>query len=277
MHLSQCSSSSSKRDHSNISSPKCQDSLHELPAIPKLLGEVILDVFTHHSLRQPPNASTSAQGASHAYQDERLMELGRNVLSASATQVLFAMKPFLSAEDIAVSHSITSPNPKLANTLEQVRRDEMLSTANVETLIRKYQLREKLRCHPDAISSLHTPEVFHRRPTLILFLKSLYPLYRKRAVCLTPTSVLSMRKEDSRKYVNGCAAYWRWAYLEKLRPAKLRLPARAIRRLRKGLRSLNPLSSHQDYFHAHGFYRPQHPQIPRPLLRRVLVQVPQIP
>ena len=49
-------------------------------------------------------------------------------------------------------------------TLVQIKRDEILSNANVEMLIRKYRLREKLRCHPDAVSSLHAPEVFYPYP-----------------------------------------------------------------------------------------------------------------
>ena len=104
----QCSASTSlKRACASLDPAESQGSLQELPDIPRLDGEIILDVFTHHSLRKTPNASTSAQGASHAYEDERLIELGRHVLSAAAAQVLFAVKPFLSAEDMVVSQTVS--------------------------------------------------------------------------------------------------------------------------------------------------------------------------
>jgi dsRNA-specific ribonuclease len=65
-----------------------------LPALPKISGDIILDVFTHKSLRH---------GTQETYGDsDRLADLGEKILEMTATSALFNQDPVLSAADISV-------------------------------------------------------------------------------------------------------------------------------------------------------------------------------
>ncbi|KAH9942924.1 ribonuclease III domain-containing protein [Amylocystis lapponica] len=103
----------------------------------QLRGEIILEVFTHKSLRFPgaPINEDSDYG-----DNERLAILGQKVLETAITFTFFSKRPMISAEAITQ------------------RRDEMLSDANVESWIVGYKLREKVRCSPDAVASLTNSE-----------------------------------------------------------------------------------------------------------------------
>ena len=63
--------------------------------LPKLTGEIMLEVYTHKSVK---TASSSVR----EYDSERLALLGKSILDMAVTHVLFAQRPFQSAEDIAV-------------------------------------------------------------------------------------------------------------------------------------------------------------------------------
>jgi dsRNA-specific ribonuclease len=70
-------------------------SVHDArPIIPKLRGDVILQVFTHRSLR--------------GY-DERLPELGSTVLDAIVTHILFSKVPPLRVSEIQVVYGYLEP------------------------------------------------------------------------------------------------------------------------------------------------------------------------
>ena len=73
-----------------------------LPALPKLTGEIILEVFTHRSLRFPgaPIDEDSEHG-----DNERLAVLGEKVLEAAITDTLFRKRPMLKGSDIEVRES----------------------------------------------------------------------------------------------------------------------------------------------------------------------------
>ena len=70
-----------------------------LPSLPKLIGEIILEVFTHRSLRFPgaPINEDSEYG-----DNERLAILGEKVLETAVTDTLFRKKPLLKGSDIEV-------------------------------------------------------------------------------------------------------------------------------------------------------------------------------
>ena len=70
------------------------------PDLPKLSSKIILDVFTHASLRLACHAT---------YQDnERLSVLGYHILEMITTQLLFCRKPKLRKETIEVSQGNSS-------------------------------------------------------------------------------------------------------------------------------------------------------------------------
>ena len=74
-----------------------------LPPIPKLNGEVLLDVFTHRSLRfeGAPTDETSEYG-----DNMRLATLGEAILRATVMDTLFKKRPMLQSKELDVcSHS----------------------------------------------------------------------------------------------------------------------------------------------------------------------------
>lgn len=84
----------------------------EKPFIPRLNGiEMILQVFTHKSLRRPavdPNADL--------YDNERLSALGEKVVESAVTYCLFAKRPILTVEEMTASqlyYTFGPPQKKL--------------------------------------------------------------------------------------------------------------------------------------------------------------------
>lgn len=73
--------------------------MSSLAQIPKLNGEILLDVFTHKSLRFPgaPLDDSSEYG-----DNIRLAILGEAILQATVTDALFKKRPMLKAEEIEV-------------------------------------------------------------------------------------------------------------------------------------------------------------------------------
>jgi hypothetical protein len=136
--------STSVNDHSSLkrsySAPGVQ-----LPELPKITGDIILEVFTHSSL----------QGS-----NERLVELGRTVSEAVVTHLLFHRRPFLGASTITVSvASLGVPLDRPQSALEQVQRKDILSVQNVDGWAKAYSLRGKVRWDYAVVPSLDSPEV----------------------------------------------------------------------------------------------------------------------
>ncbi|GBE77744.1 hypothetical protein BKA93DRAFT_757759 [Sparassis latifolia] len=107
---------------------------HLTPA-PKLRGDIILEVFTHQSLRFPGAPSNEEYG-----DNVRLSLLGDKILETAVTFTLFSKRPMLTSDDIVR------------------RRDEILSLENIQNWIVGYGFREKVRCTPDALATLDTPK-----------------------------------------------------------------------------------------------------------------------
>ncbi|KZT02407.1 ribonuclease III [Laetiporus sulphureus 93-53] len=107
------------------------------PPAPKLRGDIILEVFTHKSLRFPgaPTNEESEYG-----DNERLSVLGEKVLETAVTFTLFNKKPMIKAQEI------------------ESQRMEVLSDANYNNWVINYKLREKVRCSPDAVATLTNPK-----------------------------------------------------------------------------------------------------------------------
>jgi len=72
-----------------------------VPPLPPLHSDLILQVFTHKSLRRP-KVSPADYG-----DNERLSDLGKAALDVAITHALFRKRPYLEVVDISVSGFIT--------------------------------------------------------------------------------------------------------------------------------------------------------------------------
>jgi len=107
----------------------------QLPPLPKLTSELILQVYTHISLRR-----RSDDGPEEYGDNERLVELGKAVLDALITYVLFNKRPMLTVAEL------------------RYQRNRVLSDENVENWVTTYGMRQRLRCHPDVFAALSTSQ-----------------------------------------------------------------------------------------------------------------------
>ncbi|OBZ79351.1 Ribonuclease 3 [Grifola frondosa] len=113
-----------------------------LPRIPQLSGDIILEVFTHKSLRFPgaPTNEDTDYGDS-----DRLSVIGETMLDGAVKIALFKMRPMLKAHEMKPS--------------AQSKRDDILSADNVASWVNGYKLKEKVRCgSQEAFNSLSDPE-----------------------------------------------------------------------------------------------------------------------
>ncbi|KAH0590930.1 hypothetical protein H2248_001043 [Termitomyces sp. 'cryptogamus'] len=107
------------------------------PPLPKVSSDLVLQVFTHISLRR-------AGGSAEDYGDnERLIHLGRLVLDAAVTNILFNKRPILTTQEIISE------------------REAALSDNLLNKWVVMYRLRQKLRCHPDFLPFLEDPKETH--------------------------------------------------------------------------------------------------------------------
>ena len=70
---------------------------NSLPELPRIKGELILQVFTHHTLRRGPDSEDNA----------RLCALGSSVLDASVAIALFQMRPMEDVESMNVCANLS--------------------------------------------------------------------------------------------------------------------------------------------------------------------------
>jgi len=111
--------------------------MSELPPLPKIEGDVdlMLDVYTHSSLRFGGAPMNEDYGDT-----ERLAELGAKVLELTVTNQLYSQRPLLTGKDI------------------QEKRIELVSNENLESWLKLYGLKEKLRVAPTEVHLLDNPE-----------------------------------------------------------------------------------------------------------------------
>ncbi|KAG6885409.1 hypothetical protein C0993_002142 [Termitomyces sp. T159_Od127] len=119
------------------------------PPLPKVSSDIVLQVFTHISLRRT--------GGSAEDDNERLIHLGRLVLDAAVTNILFNQRPMRTTQEIIVSlKNVSFLLADLHDT--QSEREAALSDVHLDKWVTMYNLRQKLRCHPDVFSSLSDPK-----------------------------------------------------------------------------------------------------------------------
>ncbi|KAF4623521.1 hypothetical protein D9613_002139 [Agrocybe pediades] len=120
-----------KRTHS-IGNEKRDFDASRVPELPRLNDDLLLQVFTHKSLRRP-GASPADYG-----DNEGLGELGRTAFDLGLTGTLFRRRPILHVSEI------------------RKYRDHLLSTNMIDDWVSHYGLRYRVRCHPKLLNSLKT-------------------------------------------------------------------------------------------------------------------------
>jgi len=114
--------------------PRSNEFQKTLPPLPKITGDIILQVFTHKSLQRSHGGTLDDNS-----DNEKLAILGKTVLDAVLTHSLFSQKPPLKAAEI------------------RNWKEDILSDDNFEDWVTGYHLRNKVRCHPQVFASLCTP------------------------------------------------------------------------------------------------------------------------
>ncbi|EIW86880.1 hypothetical protein CONPUDRAFT_86818 [Coniophora puteana RWD-64-598 SS2] len=130
---SSTSSNPLKRDRSpDDNGFRHDDSTSEVPDLPRLSGDVLLETFTHKSLRVACNAR---------YRDnERLTMLGRDVLDMITTQLLYFRSPRLKVDQIMMHKAM------------------LLTDDTIDIWAKLYRLRNELRCDPSFVHTLESRE-----------------------------------------------------------------------------------------------------------------------
>ncbi|KAK0205676.1 hypothetical protein IW262DRAFT_1444006 [Armillaria fumosa] len=106
----------------------------EQVALPTLEPDTYLRVYTHKSLRR-------ACASPDEYEDnERLSVVGEKALDAAVMTALFYERPLLGLSEM------------------EARKRDLTSWMNIDSWVRRYQMREKVRCHPELYETLHSPE-----------------------------------------------------------------------------------------------------------------------
>ncbi|CAA7265885.1 unnamed protein product [Cyclocybe aegerita] len=107
-----------------------------LPPLPRIDGDIdlMLAVYTHKSLNM-------ASHANHTWGDtDRLAELGAKVVDLVVTFHFFAQQPLISTDEI------------------RVQRETATSDVQIDTWLRQYGLKEKLRVAPTDVEILNDPK-----------------------------------------------------------------------------------------------------------------------
>ncbi|THH14357.1 hypothetical protein EW146_g5967 [Bondarzewia mesenterica] len=106
-----------------------------LPPLPSLDGDLMLDVYTHKSIRY------SGAPMNDEYGDiERVNAIGKRVLAVGVATALFEKKPMFTAAEL------------------EAHIDKTLSDSNIDAWVTAYQLREKVRAAPDHRKTLTEPK-----------------------------------------------------------------------------------------------------------------------
>ena len=129
-----------------------------LPSLPKIEGDsvdLVLDVYTHHSLRPgPPQLLNQEYGDTH-----RLAELGAKLLELAVTFHYYSKRPMLSASELTVGFYEYRGCPNTQRFTSQDKCSSTLSDSNIAFWLDSYGLRRKLRYAPSEKENINTPQV----------------------------------------------------------------------------------------------------------------------
>lgn len=118
-----------------------------LPGLPEITGDIIMETFTHRSLRFDSVNPDSEEDCLHQ-DNQRLIELGDKALQLSVTNFLFHKKPFCKSLNIPVCISLKLSMLRsliISSLAQKVERDKVLCTQNIRRWVDGYKLRPRLR------------------------------------------------------------------------------------------------------------------------------------
>lgn len=172
-----------KRSRSSIST------MDPLPSIPRLSGDIILEVFTHRSLRflGAPINDDSEFG-----DNDRLALLGEKSFEIAVTDALFRKRPMLKADEIEASGLIFHCRQGALTVGIQSQREEWASPTAIENWVTGYKLRDKLRFSRDAVESIRDFQVCAVH-SLYTTIRLSTILCRRLVICFSRTWALFMR------------------------------------------------------------------------------------
>lgn len=117
------------------------------PPAPELQGELLLDVFTHRSLRQEGGGGDN----------ERYVVLGEKVLEASMTHCVFLCYPQFGRQEIEVCVPVLCVLIR-ADPRNQEKVHTLLTDETFETWTNHYRFRDKLRYNANAADEVNSPQ-----------------------------------------------------------------------------------------------------------------------
>ncbi|KAK0472113.1 hypothetical protein EDD18DRAFT_1232957 [Armillaria luteobubalina] len=118
---------------SSNSTLKCTRS-SEHASLPTLESDTYRRVYTHKSLRR-------ASASPDEYEDNvQLSVMGEKAFEAAVMTALFYERPLLGLSEM------------------EAKKRDLTSWMNIDSWVRRYQMREKVRCHPELYETLHSPE-----------------------------------------------------------------------------------------------------------------------
>jgi hypothetical protein len=127
-----------------------------LPTLPKIEGpniDLVLDVYTHRSLRPHDQELKEEYGDT-----DRLAELGAKILELAVTFHYYSKRPMLSASEVAVSSYQGHRFQNSTLPAIQARSSAALSDHNIAFWLKNYDLWGKLRYAPSERDNVNTPQ-----------------------------------------------------------------------------------------------------------------------
>ncbi|KAF9785504.1 hypothetical protein BJ322DRAFT_1108950 [Thelephora terrestris] len=110
--------------------------MDNIPPLPPIEGELMLEVFTHESLNSRPDALTSDEHGGNV----RLATLGEKLLEAAVMTNLFRRRPMYGSKQ-----------------LKEIL-DDLVSPHNVDRWTTAYNLKSKLRCAPGLVGKIRSAD-----------------------------------------------------------------------------------------------------------------------
>ncbi|KAF5352755.1 hypothetical protein D9756_006062 [Leucocoprinus leucothites] len=126
--------------------PRTSTSELDIPRLPKIGADLVLEVYTHESLR-PPNTTKPED----FLDNRRLAKLGEKVLDTAVTLALLKKQPFLSGEDIEGGMILVQ---------DQMQR--IVNNDVIQGWVKSYSMASRIICRAEYKSKREAPEECRR-------------------------------------------------------------------------------------------------------------------